>query len=614
MIIAPPQNLLLPNKGNQRPSRMLFLDTETKTQQEDDIEKHRMDLAWTLYCQTRKDRKNDTEQWQYWEDTKKLWTYVETLARPRTVLYIFGHNVFFDLQASDFFYHMSKSGWVLRFWYDKGLTYILSISKGRRVITCISTTNYFPVSLKALGDLIGLEKIEVDFKTTPRSELKEYCKRDVEIVRKAVDYWIEFVDVHDLGNFSMTRAAQAFTAFRHRLHGCKIAIHKEESLSEFERKAYHGGRVECGFIGKVERGPFVSLDVNSMYSYVMKAFEYPVRYVDSIPDPDARQIKDCLKNYCVIARVFLDTSEPVYAVRRFHKVVFPVGRFAAYLCTEGLKYALSHRHVQYIEEIKIYQKGRPFIPYVDFFHTLKEKYEAEKNLIMRRICKDYLNSLYGKFAQKRPVTEEEEQITYSGYERTETKDLVTGKTEITIRMLNKFMIIYGEETGRRALVAVSAHVTENARLHLWNIMKDIGIGKILYCDTDSVKIRKADLRHVKCEIADGKLGALKLEEEFKKFHIYGPKDYETENVTKIKGIPPHAEKVEDGVYKYTSFARQATHLDKQITRYYITTPMVKRLKRVYTKGKTLDDGTTRPITLSETATGLSLFSLPVPPF
>ncbi|MBA7636509.1 hypothetical protein ES703_44129 [subsurface metagenome] len=233
---------------------------------------------------------------------------------------------------------------------------------------------------------------------------------------------------------------------------------------------------------------------------------------------------------------------------------------------------------------------------------------------MRRICKDYLNSLYGKFAQKKPIVDQEEQITYSGYERTETKDLVTGKIEIMVRMLNKLTIFYGEETGGRSLVAVSAHVTENARLYLWNIMKDIGIRKILYCDTDSIKIRKSDLKHVKHEIAENILGALKLEETFKRFHIYGPKDYETENVVKIKGIPPHAEKVEDGVYKYTSFTRQATHLDKQITRYYITIPMVKRLKRVYTKGKTLEDGTTRPITLSETSSGLTLPSSLAPPF
>lgn len=567
-------------------------------------------MAWTCFVKRRKDRKKDNETWEYWEETKHMWSYIESLARPKTCLYVFGHNVFFDLQASDFFYYMSKKGWVLRFWYDKGLTYILSISKDRKTITCLSTTNYFPTSLKKLGELVGLEKLDVDFDTTPKHEIKAYCRRDVEITKAAMFYWLDFLNVHDLGNFSMTRAGQAFAAFRHRLASSKIAIHGHEDLSEFERKAYHGGRTECGFVGEAQGGPFVSLDVNSMYAFVMRKFEYPVRYINSISDSEDAQVEDALKHYCVIAKCYINTDEPVYAVRRFHKVIFPVGLFTAYLCTEGLKYALEHKHIRYIEEIKLYEKGRPFINYVDFFHELKEQYEAEGNKIMRRICKDYLNSLYGKFAQKKPVVEEETQITFDGYSRMETKDLATGKTEISVRMLNKFMVFFGEETGKRSLVAISAHVTENARLHLWSIMKSIGRKRVLYCDTDSVKIRKSDLKRVGHEIRDGKLGALKLEETFEHFRIYGPKDYETEHEIKIKGIPSHAEKVEDGVYKYTSFARQSTHLDKQITRYYITIPMIKRLERIYTKGKKLEDGSIIPITLNESYPASLLRSSP----
>ena len=592
-------HLIKKNHASAMPQRMLFFDSETKQREVKGEVHHRMKMAWTCYWERRGGRENDTVTWRFFTSTYRLNNYINHLAREKIKLWVFGHNIFFDLQACDYFHYFTKWGWLLNFWYDSSMTYILSISKEKRKVTCLSTTNYFPFSLADLGALVGLPKQEIDLATADFETMKAYCKRDVEIIKAAIEHYLKFIDDNDLGAFRMTRASQAMAAYRHRFMHTPILVHRDQEVSDFERKAYHGGRVECYRLGKIKGGPFLSLDVNSLYPYVMRARSYPVKLLACYEYPSLDLLKDALKSRCVVAHCRIRTDEPAYAVVRFKKVIFPVGTFLAYLCTQGVRYALEAGHLHDIEKIAIYEKGHIFGSYVDYINELKVNYSLEGNKIMRNLSKYMGLSLYGKFAQKTPLTEEFEDITFDGYYREETFEAVTGKTEILTKLFNKQIITFDDKTGKNSFVAISAHVSEYGRFHLWDIIKGLGTDKALYCDTDSVKIRARDLKYIRTALDPFALGALKVEDESDNLTLYGPKDYETEKSATIKGVPKKAVKLEQGKYRYTHFPRQDTHLRRQITRYFITTLMEKKLQRRYTKGKKLPDGRVVPITLSE---------------
>lgn len=581
--------------GKSLPNRILYFDTETKQQEEGLITKHRMKMAWTCYVRVRRGKEKDTEKWRYWESPLYMQKYIESLTKDKTTLWVFGHNVFFDLQCSDFFYYFTRQGWVLDFYYDKGLTYILSIRKGKKKIKCISTTNYFPVSLKVLGETVGLHKIDVDFEGDTHEEIKRYCKRDVEIIKAGMEYYYRFIRMHSLGKLMLSRAGQAFGAFRHRFMLAPIHVHRDEEMTNFEKRSYFGGRVECRYIGEVKKGPFISLDVNSMYPYVMRNRMYPTRIVDYQEKPDMYAVRSALRRRCVVAKVYLETDEPAYPFRQDNKVIFPTGCFPAYLCTEGLDYALAQNHVIHIDAMATYEKGNIFTDYVDYFYELKKEYSIKGDKVMTRITKDFLNSLYGKFGQKSPCIEEEEDITCDGYYREVVYDMVTGKEEIITKLFNKRFIVWGEEPAKTSLVAIAAHVTEYARFHLYRLMQKVGLERVLYTDTDSLKMRKSDYEVLLEDIDNHELGALKVEEEFRYFTIHGPKDYETEHHKKAKSVPAHAEKLAEGEYTYTMFPKQDTHLRQGVTRYFITKQTTKKLKRIYTKGVVHENGTVTPL-------------------
>jgi len=580
------------------PRRVLYLDVETKRRQFDDFAKNRLLLGWSCFTNYDISGKPKTDDWNYHTDTKLLNNYIESLAIPNKPFYLVGHNIFFDLQSSDFFHYFTLRGWILDFYYDAGLTYILCITKEKRTIKIISSTNFFQTSLEKIGLMLGMPKQKVDFENVTRKELSGYCKNDVLICKLAMESLFSFIYQNDLGKFTMTRAGQALQAFRHRFMKDKINIHEIEHIKKLERRAYFGGRCECFEIGKISGAPFVSLDVNSMYPYAMQKMNVPTRLVDFYRNPSKQLLKDILKCSCIVADVLLTTSLPIYAYRQGQKVIYPVGTFKTTLCTPGVKEALRRGHLKKIYSLACYESAVIFKDFIDFFYGLREKYKKEGNVVFEQLCKFLLNSLYGKFAQKRTLQDFVIIMDFSGYFRIDNYDLVTGEKTVEYKMFNKYVVEYGKEEGDKSFTAISAHITESARLLLWGIIEQVGTDKILYCDTDSIKIRKSDLHLITYPIDKYRLGALKNEGEFETFHILGAKAYITETHRKIKGIPTKAREIRKGVYEYETFLRQISHMRQEVTRYFITRTTTKQLSFEYDKGVVLPSGRIRPIKLS----------------
>ncbi|GAJ11499.1 unnamed protein product, partial [marine sediment metagenome] len=253
-------------------------------------------------------------------------------------------------------------------------------------------------------DMIDLSKLDVDFGTVSDEQLKTYCRRDVEIIKTVMLQYIDFIESHDLGKFSLTRAAQSFAAYRHRFMDTKINIHTDQDIIDLEQNAYIGARCECFRFGIQEAGPFLSLDINSMYPYVMKMFRYPCRLINYRKNVPLDLAKDILLKFACVADVHLETDVPVYAVKHEQRVSFPVGSFRTFLCTGGLQEAMTRGHLKKIYRMSVYQKDDLFTQYVDFFYNLRSESKQENNPVYVRMLKLFLNSLYGKFAQWQPET------------------------------------------------------------------------------------------------------------------------------------------------------------------------------------------------------------------
>lgn len=579
-----PQHLLRETKGTMSPARLLFYDCETSWTDEGVFQYHTMKIGWTYYV--RRDLHEDLSGgvWVFHNSQKDINRYIESLYQAKTNLYIIGHNVFFDLQSSGFFRYFAVWGYKLSFVYDSGLTYILVIKKGDFTIKVISTTNYFTESLERMGKAFGMEKSTIDFQSSSESELKEYCKQDVKILIEVMRRWFIFIKEHNCGSFGLTRAAQSFKAYQHRFMPEGLTIHQDETVVKLEREAYMGGRNEAFKLGKVDAKKIYCYDVNSMYPSIMRNQEFPYQLIDYLEYPYMKNLPFIMKNFAVVAEILVDSDEACYAVRYKDKLIFPVGVFRCFVTTTGLKYALEHGHLKQCYRIAVYEKMNLFKEYVDYFYHLKVDAKKSGDFAVEKMVKVFLNSLYGKFGQKKKIQVIEPDNTDTDYFRIDTLDIETMQMETETFMFGSVLRETGEVNGDNSMVSISAHITEYGRFILHNAIKGVGMGNILYVDTDSIYTSQEQLSSSLFHIDQHELGAWGLENEYKKMHIYGCKDYTVDNEVKIKGVPKTAKEVRPGVFEYLQFAGPATHLRAQESEKYIVRRITKTNKREYTKG------------------------------
>ena len=594
MLIPENSRRIRPNHSMAYPSRMLFLDTETKQTQDGVYTRHDLLLAWTCYRRYSDRTGKNADRWEYWENPKALCESIASKVSSKKSLYIYGHNIAFDLQVIQFYKYFPRWGWKLDFIYDVGLSYLLVIHKDDQRIKCISTTNYYSYSLKALGDDLGLQKLDVDFDKSTKEELSTYCRQDVAITVKAMERYIAFNKQHDTGKFSMTRASQSFSAFRHRFMSHEILLHQEDPIQKLERFAYYGGRTECFHIGNVPGSDFTFLDVNSMYPSVMWRYLYPVKCVYYENDPEETEWRRYTKGCAIVADVTLSTDDPIYAAHYNGKLVFPTGTFRTGVCTFGFWNAIANNHLVKVHRFAAYEWAPIFREYVDYFYPLKAQYKKEKNPIFTATVKLYLNSLYGKFGQK--ITEEEKfDIDTGEYtDRVDNYDKVTGERWTDTIMFGTLIRSKGEIDGPNTFTAIPAHVTEYARFYLWSIIKHIGRENVFYCDTDSLAVRTDIIKAKGIALDSLELGALGIDKTGDNLEIFGLKDYRIGQTRKLKGVPLRATEICPGKYTYSQFLGTTSHQRLQETSSFLTREITKSLKYNYNKGIVTGDGSVIP--------------------
>jgi hypothetical protein len=335
-------------------------------------------------------------------------------------------------------------------------------------------------SLEQVGKVLGVPKLERPKylgKRRPTKEefpyFKRYGVRDAEICYKGYERLRSLFP-----SVPNTLPSLSVSIFRQFFRGKALYPKLPSGVEEAGDLAYRGGRTEC-FVRGSPPYPVYYYDVNSLYPYVMSAYKYPLfsSYVGKVSNVDLDKfgIADAL--------VLQDADIPLLGVRRvvfdnFKKLIFPEGK---------VRGVFTYPELQYLEEwgvgkiLRVYKAyewregWRPFTEFVEKFYQERSKGEFE-----RSFYKLFLNSLYGKFAQKHPV-EKVEILPDGKYKR----EMLEGR-----KLRNP---------------TVSAYISAYGKIHLYTYFKRVGFENVLYTDTDSIHTFKT------LPESKGVLGGLKRE-------------------------------------------------------------------------------------------------------
>jgi uncharacterized protein YeeX (DUF496 family) len=601
-------HILKENRRNDIPEKIVFFDSEsyvnTEISEEDIqkaeggdkvVKKHRLYLIVGCFKGGRKREDwrtytGDQEeiQWNFWKD-------VDSFSTKNKKTWVFAHNAKYDVLATGAISTLVDLGWTVTGFSDDNPFFIrLYHTLTKRQLVIISSTNYYKESLRDLGRTFGLAKMEIEYESCEVEKAIPYCRRDVEILKLAMEKFIEFVEHENLGNFSITIAGQAFNAYRHRFMEHEIYIHSYLNALKLEREAYAGGRTEAFRIGQINENVYY-YDINSMYPYVMKTYHYPVRLLSHRKNISIDTLKSFIfdKHYLIIAKVKVNTDKPVF-FKKTGKLIFPVGTFETVLSTPELLYALKWDMLEEVLEANIYEGAEIFKNYVDYFYTKRMEAKKQKNEVLTKLYKLFLNSLYGKFGEKN-----------NHYEKIgEADPKIISVEKVYNADTDEFYYIktFGGGIFRKnndpdnmesmnSFPAIAAHVTAYARMKLWEVIETAGLENVYYCDTDSVFVNKeGSIRLIQAGLIDNyELGKLKLEKKSSGMEIYGVKDYVFCGKTKLKGVPKNAKKISENKYAVTVWRGISKYLKKGQLNEYENEVMIKELKRNYNKGQIYDE-------------------------
>ena len=589
---------------NQR--YFIFYDTETQENNDiikreigneiKDIKRLSLKLGWVVLW----DRKLNKEDWFYFEDSREFWCWIFKKIEEYNIkkLWVYAHNQDFDFKVVNGLSLLNENGWTCSFCnFDN--PFIISFDKNGKRIQILDTMNYLKLSVKDIGNILNLKKLSIDFEDSEKETLKQYCKRDVEIIYNFIKQFIAFLSDNNLGSLKQTIAGTSFKCFTHRFMKDNIFVHNYKKAIDLERDSYRGGRVEAFYLGDIPEYVY-DLDVNSMYPYVMLN-KYPcklISYSEKIMNGEDFKrfyMNAKAKGYLVIADLEFSLSQNSnnigvkINIDGVDILVYPYGFIKTPITSSEIDYVLNNGTIIKCYRVALYEGKYIFKDFVNYFYKLKQKSDSDGNLVYYMLSKMILNSLYGKFGQK---NYKKEMIKFKDgrtniIEYKSGIDNVDGKIQ-NIDCYRLGVVGFYESSeydeGINSFVAISSFASAYARMYLGYLIDLAGKENVYYCDTDSIFTNKLGYDNINNNgLIGSDIGKLKVEKEGY-LTINGCKDYVFNDIEKIKGIKKNAIKLKNGIYEQERFIRLRTAIQYGFTRDQYVYTETKKLNRRYKKG------------------------------
>lgn len=557
-----------------------------------------------------------------------FWTHVSELAdrrqgRDRSSLVVIGHNIGYDVLATGGAVRLHRLGWKSEAPYEKGPVFIWRFTKNGRTIVLLSSTNFFAVPLKKLGETFNLPKLGTDTQTDDMAELEAYCARDVAIARTAILELVRFLFTNDLGPWADTISSVAFKCWRYRFLRHRVELHTDPAATKLERASYFGGRTEVFLCGVECPLPVFDLDVNSLYPSVMLSLNYPTKLLGIRQGGVAELTAAVEEGSLVIAEVEVEIGRPCLPYRdaEIGKLVFPIGRFRTTLCSPELTIALREGRILDVGSWALYEGQPIFSEYVGTIYGRRVEAKSQGLDAWVQLYKNLLNNLYGKFGQRK---EDWEIVGNADPDQVSVTEYVGEHGEVLTERIfgGQRWVLRGSGESYNSFPAIAAFVTSNARAVLWSAMNVAGnldpeepFGRagreFYYCDTDSLFVSKTGYdRLCAAGLVDPlQLGKLKLEKTLTQQAIFfGAKVYSIDGKRRHKGLPESARpawddgtevRTKDGeaARVYDSWPKLGSALRSGRLDGYANRPIVKRVGVTYDKATVWADGWVTPLRL-----------------
>ncbi len=520
-------HILKPVMGESVPTKCLFFQIEPRVREVTHrVREHTFRVGAGLACWLHEGEVMD-EEWMVFRSSKDWRQWVRAHRCRDRATWVYAYGLAYCLLLLDHLrsLNLGDEHYVSGILSDPP-TILLTRIAGR-LVRYVDVKNYWRVPLRELAPDLWDGQGTRPPEDAPDIDHLEWCKRKVRVIRDCICSAVSLCRAHHLGAWQCTAASLSFGAYRHSFIGLPIRIHADPDAARLERDAYFGGRLECWASGHQTQAVSI-YDFNSLYPAVMRDYLHPISLVSYVENPSVQELRQALRGYWCVAEVSLWAGGRGYPVHDGKLVSY--GRDDGNYCLPDpeLRQAVAACSVYRVSRLARYHAGSPFTGFIDYFYPLKVKAKAEGKHAECLFWKLLLNSLYGKFAQKKKEwVDVQEKVNLGKWAYWWGRDPATGTVALCRSIAGAVQVYREGGECRHSLCALSASITSAARVELARAIATAGQESVHYTDTDSVHCRAggAKLLELAGLIDGGAIGSLKHVTTGHDAYYWGPKHY-----------------------------------------------------------------------------------------
>lgn len=347
------------------------------------------------------------------------------------------------------------------------------------------------------------KKFMVNYDSLETEDYKSYCFNNCLGLYECISEYIKLFKIEK--KIPLTLSSLSLQTFLKKY----ISIDRlSGEKNEFIRKAYFGGRVEI--YKKREKNKIFVYDCNSLYPFVMQNNLFPIdKGVWVYHCKDFNLLKDYIGFIEAKIKVYKNNIT-LFPARTKKGITYSYGEWTGVFSTILLKELVDKKLGEIIEIKKVLIFLKTAKIFSSFILSYWNKRKKAVNSGINYMYKLFMNSLYGKFAERR---EGEQFIFNPSGENIIKKDMDLYSERIQLYHYTTTRFVSCEN------VSISALITDYARLYIYNNLKKYE-SNLFYTDTDSLHLNKKLMIEEK-----DVLGGFKLEKIIEDVLYLQPKAY-----------------------------------------------------------------------------------------
>lgn len=597
MTSTPQVHYLRPNDKVWTPPSIVCFDTETRADvQPDGTEVNRL-RNWCVRLVDRRptDSGKQCDQIDHGVTHDDLADHIEILLKGRGTLWMFAHNLGFDLASSRLLLVLIGRGWeVVDLSADSGTPWVRLRLGGKRLIICDSFS-WLPKPLEHIGAAVGIAKPDLPADDDSPKAWRDRCAADVNILTVAMLQLMAWWDDKQLGRWTFTGPSCGWNAMRHTSTVGKIVIDLDPDKVALDREAIHGGIRAVWRHGPQRPGRYVEADIERAYVTAAINLPLPAKRLRIFPTLDVDDRLLASDTVLPVARCRIRTDKPYYPARIGGSQWLPVGEFWTTLTQPEILAARDRGHLIELGTVAFHKAGQSLAPWGRWCDLAASGLDATIPTVATIAAKHWSRAVIGKWSQRKFTrTELGPAPTQSwGYEPAWNATL--GVKASLMDIGGKRFLTTADGDGDNAYPAIFAFIEGYTRAAVVALVEALGPGKLLQADTDGILVE--NLTPDEWVVARAAVHPFRLREKktYTRVDVRGPQHVLMDGERKFSGVPKSA--VGDGAnrYTFTQWPSLAAQMSLGDPGGYVTVPGQVKMRPTYAPAWVLADGTTTPV-------------------